>query len=109
MSKRQNARNTGILWGLILAAISIEIILRTWPIITGIPEMDGMLMVCIGFYISAHAAANFLTAILYELNFRYRASWIGSNLSWLILNALVMLSGLSLVVTGVYRYFSRAF
>ncbi len=109
MRKHPNERNAGILWGLVLLAGVIGIIFRIWPLITGIPELDGLLAVCIGFYICARAAANFLNLILFELEGRHWISLVRSDLSWLALNSLVMFSGLMLVIIGIYRYFIRAF
>ena len=43
-------RNPKILWGLILAAITVEIAYRIWPLLTGSPEVDGLLAVFLGFY-----------------------------------------------------------
>lgn len=109
MSQPRNERNSKILWGLIFVAIAVRIIFYFWPLITGNPEVDGLLAVALGFYICSRAAANFLTVILYELNARRWASLRRADTAWLGLNALVLLSGLMLVITGVYRFFSRVF
>jgi hypothetical protein len=109
MPQPQNERNWKILWMLILAAIVVRLAYNVWPRITGSPEVDGLLVVFLGFYICSRAAANFLTLILYELNARRWASLTRPDITWLGLNALVMLSGLMLVVMGIYRFFSRVF
>ena len=109
MSKPQKVRNAKILWGLIFAAIIVGIIFHFKPLITGIPEVDGMLAISLGFYICSRASANFLNAILFELDIRQWQSLAQTDLLWLGLNALVMLSGLSLVIIGVYRFYSQAF
>lgn len=109
MTQPKNERNSIILWGLILAAIVVGVIFRIWPLITGIPEADGLLAVFLGFYICSRATANFLTLILYELQARRWASLTWPDIAWLGLNALVMLSGLMLVIKGIYRFFSRVF
>ena len=88
-------RNTKALWGLILVAIAIGIIYRIWPLLTGNPELDGLLAIALGFYVCSRAAANFLNLLLYELHVRRWSSLTRSDISWLGLNALVMLSGLS--------------
>lgn len=107
LSQSRNERNSNSLWILIVAAIVIRLAYYRWPRITGSPEVDGLLVIFLGFYICARAAANFLTFILYELDSRRSTSGTGSDVKWLSLNALVMLSGLVLVVTGSYRFFSR--
>ena len=107
MSKPQNERNSKILWLLILSAIIVRLAYNFWPRITGSPEVDGLLVVFLGFYICSRAAANFLNVILYELGTRRWSSLTRPDLTWLGLNALVMLSGLLLVVIGIYRFFSR--
>ena len=109
MSQPRNDRNSKILWGLIAVAIVVRLVFYIWPHITGSPEMDGLLAVSLGFYICSRAAANFLTVILYELGARRWASLTRTDITWLGLNALVLLSGLMLVITGVYRFFSRVF
>ena len=109
MPQPRNKRNSKILWLLILAAIVVRLAYNVWPRITGSPEVDGLLVVFLGFYICSRAAANFLTLILYELNARRWASLTRPDITWLGLNALVMLSGLMLVVMGIYRFFSRVF
>lgn len=110
MQKQQNERKARPLWGLIALAIVVKIAFLILPLITGVPEIDGMLAVCIGFYICACAAANFLNIILYELGSQRWASLLTqTNIWWLALNTLVLLSGLMLVITGIYRFFSRAF
>ena len=109
MRKQLNQHNTKSLWGLIVAAVIVRIMFQAWPLITGIPEVDGLFAVFLGFYICLRAAANFLNVILYELNTRRWASLIQPHLLWLGLNALVMSSGLVLVVIGLYRFFSNLF
>ena len=109
MSQPRNQRNSKILWGLIVVAIVVRLIFYIWPRLTGNPEVDGLLAVALGLYICSRAAANFLTVILYELNARRWASLTRPDITWLGLNALVLLSGLMLVITGVYRFFSRVF
>lgn len=102
-------RNPKALGGLILAAVTMEIAFRIWPLLTGSPELDGLLAVFLGFYICSRAAANYLNVLLYELHVRRWTSLTRPDISWLGLNALVMLSGLLLVVMGIYRFFSRVF
>ena len=109
MSQPRNERNSKFLWGLILLAIVARLVFYIWPRITGSPEVDGLLALSLGFYICSRAAANFLTVILYELNARHWVSLMRSDMTWLGLNALVMLSGLMLVIMGVYRFFIRVF
>jgi len=109
MSQPHNERHSKILWGLILLAIVARLVFYIWPRITGSPEVDGLLAVFLGFYICSRAAANFLNVILYELGARRWASVTRPDILWLGLNSLVMLSGLMLVVIGIYRFFSHAF
>ena len=109
MPQSRNERNSKILWGVILAAIGVRLVFYFWPRITGSPEVDGLLVVFLGFYICSRAAANFLNVILYELGSRRWAALTRPDLVWLGLNSLVMLSGLMLVVMGIYRFFSRVF
>lgn len=94
---------------LILAAIIVKLAYYNWPRITGSPEVDGSLVIFLGFFICSRAAANFLTVILYELNTRRWTSLTRSDVHWLGLNVLIMLSGLMLVVMGIYRFFTRVF
>jgi hypothetical protein len=80
-----------------------------WPNLTGSPEADGLLAISLGFYICSRAAANFLNIILYELGSRRWTTLRRADIAWLGLNALAMLSGLMLVIMGIYRFFSRVF
>lgn len=109
MSQPRSKRNSKILWVLIFVAIAVRIIFYFWPLITGNPELDGLLAVSLGLYICSRAAANFLTLILYELGSRRWVSLTRPDITWLGLNALVMVSGLMLVIMGIYRFFSRVF
>jgi hypothetical protein len=109
MHQPRKVRNKRVLWGLIFVAIAVRIIFYLWPLITGNPEVDGLLALFLGFYICSRAAANFLTVILYELGDLRWASLTRLDAAWLGLNALVMLSGLMLVIMGIYRFFSRVF
>jgi hypothetical protein len=109
MSQPRNVRNPKVLWGLIFAAIAVRIIFDIRPRLTGSPEVDGLLAVCLGFYICSRAAANFLTVLLYELGARRWASLTRPDIVWLGLNSLVMASGSMLVIIGIYRFFSRVF
>lgn len=109
MTRLRNERNAKNLWGLIFVAIIVWVIFHVWPRITGSPEVDGLLAAFLGFYICSRAAANFLNVLIYELDTRRWASMTRPDLAWLGLNALVMLTGLMLVVTGIYRFFSRVF
>ena len=109
MSQPRHERNSKILWGLIVVAIILRLVFYIWPRITGSPEVDGLLAVALGFYICSRAAANFLTVILYELGARRWVSLTRPDITWLGLNALVLLSGLMLVIMGVYRFFIRVF
>ena len=81
MSQPRNERNSKILWGLILVAIAVRLVFYIWPRITGSPEVGA----------------------------RRWVSLTRSDMTWLGLNALVMLSGLMLVIMGVYRFFIRVF
>lgn len=109
MPKQLSARNVKTLWGLIIVTLIVWIVFRFNPLITGSLEVDGLLAVSLGFYICSRAAANFLNAILYEFDMRRWQSLARADLAWLGLNALVLLCGLWIVVTGVYRFYSRAF
>lgn len=109
MPASHDKRNAKILWGLIAAAILVWIIFQIWPLVTGIPELDGLLVVAFGLYICSRAAANFLTVILYELKARRWIALTRADIGWLGLNVLVLLCGLMLVIMGIYRFFSQVF
>jgi hypothetical protein len=109
MASHQKTRKSKALWGLICVALVVQFILHIRSLATGIPEVDGMLVLSIGFYICSRAAANFLNAILYESILHRWKTLARADVLWLGLNALVMLSGFSLVITGLYRFFSRSF
>lgn len=109
MNQKQSGHNHKILWGLVLAAIGSGSLLHYLPRLTGINELDGLLGVLFGLYICSQPAANVLNLLLYGPQFRWQPLIQRSNTWWLALNALVLLCGLTLIVIGTTRFFSKTF
>jgi hypothetical protein len=66
MKSQPRKRKSTILWGMILLAAIFDTGVYFHPALTGIDNLNGLLGVWLGLFISAWPAANFLNMILYE-------------------------------------------
>jgi len=108
MTMNQPQRDTKTLGWMIAFAVTVNGLFRCLPRLTGITELDGLLAVLLGLYICSQPAANALNMLLYGAGIRNWASLNRSDVMWLGLNFLVLLSGLTLIAAGTMRFFSRA-
>ncbi len=105
MKWQRRKRNVWSLWGLVLTAIAFASLLYYRPVLTGSNEIDGLIGVCLGLFISSQPAANFLDMLLFEPEFHRWRNWKRSWLSWLALNLLVLLVGMAMIILGSKRFF----
>ena len=98
-------RDDKTMWGLILLAIIVGGLFHFLHTFTGNDEVDGLFSVLLGLYICSKPATHVVDLMILGRDIRYWISTIESNIWWVLLNLLVMLSGLSLIITGTTRYF----
>lgn len=98
-------RDDKTMWGLILLAIIVGALFHFLRTLTGNNEIDGLFSVMLGLYICSKPATHIVDIMILGRNIRHWISTIESNIGWVLLNLLVMLSGLSLIITGTTRYF----
>ncbi len=107
MKWQRRKRNVWALWGLVLTALGFASLLYFRPVLTGVNEIDGLIGVCLGLFISSQPAANFLDMLLFEPEFRRWRSWRQSEISWLVLNLFVLLVGMTVIILGSKRFFKE--
>ncbi len=98
-------RDEKTMWGLILLAIVVGGLFHFLPTFTGNDEVDGLFSVLLGLYICSKPATHVVDLMILGRDIRHWISTIESNIGWVMLNLLVMFSGLSLIMTGTTRFF----
>jgi len=98
-------RDEKTMWGLILLAIVVGGLFHFFYTLTGNDEIDGLLGVLLGLYICSKPATHVVDLMILGRDIHHWISTIQSNFWWVMLNLLVMFSGLSLIMTGTARYF----
>jgi len=84
---------------LMVLGIAYSSFLYLEPMLTGRHELDGMIGVVLGLYISSHPAAHLVDMLFYRRAIRYPFSSKRSFVLWLFLNVLVLLiSGIVIFV-----------
>ena len=105
MNLKRPRRNSLILWGLTLLAAIFGSAIYFHPSLTGIDNLNGILGVWLGLFISAWPAANFLNMVLYENALEKWRTLLQSDGYWLFLNLGVLLVGLIVIITGTKLFF----
>ncbi len=98
-------RDDKTMWELILLAIIVGGLFHFLHTLTGNDEVDGLFSVLLGLYICSKPATHVVDMMIWGRDIRHWISSIQSNIWWVMLNLLVMFSGLSLIVAGTTRYF----
>lgn len=106
--QHQHKRNTKMLWGMILLAISYSSLLRHLHTLTGTPMLDGYIGVALGLYICSHPAANAVNMLFFERAALRQLSSEWSGVRWLALNLLVLVTGWMVIYIGITRLVDRA-
>ena len=101
-------RNIKTMWGLVLLSIAYSGWLYYQRTLTGTNKLDGMIGVLLGLYICSHPAANMLDLLFFGRAAGHQDSSARSNILWLALNVLVLLSGWTVIFVGTTRFVSRA-
>jgi len=107
MQKPRRRRNQKILWGLILLAFTFYVAVTIHPSLTGSDELNGLLGVWLGLFISSWPAANFLNMILFEQALQRCRSTLQADGTWILLNLSVLMVGLSVVILGTKLFFKN--
>ncbi len=108
MRQHRRARNTKILWGMILLGIAYGSLVYYRHPLTGTYRLDGIIGVLLGLYICSHPAANMLDMLFFDPDsLRYVSSW-RDVLLWLMLNLLVLLVGWTIIFIGTTQFTHRA-
>jgi hypothetical protein len=107
MNRPRRKRNGKILWAMILLAFAFCAAVYIRPALTGSDELNGLLGVWLGLFISAWPAANFLNMILYEQALRRWRSTLQSDGFWILLNLAVLMAGLTVVIVGTKLFFKN--
>ncbi len=107
MNRPRRKRNGMILWAMILLAFAFCTAVYIHPALTGIDELNGLLGVWLGLFISAWPAANFLNMILYEQALQRWRSTLQSDGFWILLNLAVLMAGLTVVIVGTKLFFKN--
>jgi hypothetical protein len=77
------------------------------PTLTGGHQLDGIIGVVLGLYISSHPAANLVDMLFYKRGIRYQFSSKRSVVLWLSLNVLVLLISGIVIFVGTTRLIGR--
>ncbi len=105
MKLTRRKRNSKLLWGLVFLAVVFNSVLYIHPSLTGIDEVNGLLGVSVGLFISSLPSANFLDMILYDHVFHQWHSLKRPDIYWLLLNMGVWMIGLIVVAVGMKLFF----
>jgi hypothetical protein len=100
-------RHPVVLWILIGVAVVFGLLVHFRPDLTGNDHLNGYCGVALGLFTAAFPAANFLDMLLAELgSLRWRAIQ-RADLPWVVLNLLVLFTGLTIVVIGTRLFYAH--
>jgi len=77
------------------------------PTLTGMHQLDGIIGVVLGLYISSHPAAHLVEMLFYRRVFRYQFSSKRSVILWISLNVLVLFISGIVIFVGTTRLIGR--
>jgi hypothetical protein len=105
MDHIKNNRDDKMMWGLILLAIVTGGLFHFLRTFTGSDEIDGFFGVMLGLYICSKPATHIVDLMILGRDIRHWISLVQSDIGWVLLNLLVMFSGLSVIMAGTTRFF----
>jgi len=108
MDQQRLGRKNILLSVLILVGIAYSGLLYLLPTLTGRQDLDGMIGVVLGLYISSHPASYLVEMLFYRRAIRYRFSSTRSVVLWISLNVLVLLISGIVIFAGTTRLIGRA-
>jgi hypothetical protein len=91
----------------IVLGIAYSTFLYFQPTLTGRHQLDGIVGVVLGLYISSHPAAHLVDMLFYRRGIRHRFSSKRSVILWLSLNVLVLLISGIVIFIGTTRLIGR--
>ncbi|HVP77278.1 MAG TPA: hypothetical protein VMV04_05245 [Thermodesulfobacteriota bacterium] len=103
MDRQRLGRKNILLSVLIVVGIAYSGFLSFEPTLTGKHELDGMIGVVLGLYISSHPAAHLVEMFFYRRASRHQFSSKRSLAVWLCLNVLVLLISGIVIFVGTTR------
>ncbi len=103
--RRKHNFNLLIVW--IFLAVIFFVLFYSYSYSTGCTELDGLIGVCLGLFISSQPAANLLDLLLLENYLQHLYSLNRSEVIWLILNLIVLLTGLVVIIFGTKLFFKN--
>jgi len=93
--------------GLIVLGIAYSGFLYLQPTLTGVRDLDGIIGVVLGLYISSHPAAHLVEMLFYRRAIRYQFSSRRSVVLWISLNVLVLFISGIVIFVGTTRLIGR--
>src|SRR5437764_8453269 len=103
-SERRPGRSATTLLLLLAIALGYGALARIQPSLTGVALLDGTIGVALGLYICSHPAAAAIDLLYLDRLVRQRLASEWSDLGWLGLNLLVLVSGCLVTIVGATRF-----
>ncbi len=107
MDQQRLGRKNILLSVLIVVGVAYSSFLYFEPTLTGRHELDGVIGVVLGLYVSSHPAAHLVDMLFYRRAIRYQFSSKRSFILWLSLNVLVLLISGIVIFVGTTRLIGR--
>ena len=107
MDQQRLGRKVIALSGLIVLGIAYSGFLYFHPTLTGVRDLDGIIGVVLGLYISSHPAAHLVEMLFYRRAIRYPFSSKRSVVLWISLNVLVLFVSGIVIFVGTTRLIGR--
>jgi len=107
MDQQRLERKTVTSLVLIGLGIAYSVFLYFQPTLTGGHQLDGIIGVVLGLYISSHPAANLADMLFYRRGIQYQFSSKRSAVLWLSLNVLVLLISGIVIFIATTRLIAR--
>jgi hypothetical protein len=105
MKQSLHRRRPAVLWTLVALASAFNLLVHFHPNLTGNDDLNGLSGVCLGLFIAAFPAANFLDLLLFETGTPHWRSIKRADLSWMVLNLFALFAGLTVIVVGTGLFF----
>ena len=96
------------LWVLVLLGFVYSSLLYSQVMLTGSENLDGVIAVVFGLYVCSHPAANMVDLLFFRRAEGVQFSSGRSAVLWLMLNALVLLTGWFVIFLGTTRLICRS-
>ena len=107
MDQQRLGRRIVTLSVLIVLGIAYSGFLYFQPTLTGMHDLDGIIGVVLGLYISSHPAAHLVGMLFYRQGIQYRFPSKRSVVLWICLNFLVLFISGIVIFVGTTRLIGR--